>query len=348
MKSQLTQANDPRLSGIRRKPVSLSKESLVKTERLDGMPAIPVVLKPVMDDVNLAAWAADNREWIETLLSKAGAILMRGFGVKGAIEFERVVEALSGAPIQYDERTSPRSQVRGGIYTSTDHPADQSIFPHNEHSYAMTFPSKLFFFCSRPARAGGETPIADTRKVFERLQPEIKQRFLEKNWMFVRNYGEGFGLSWEVAFQTRSRFEVEEFCGNNQIEFEWKSGGRLRTRQVRPATIVHPKIGETLWFNHITFFHISTLEPAVRDSLLAEFREEDLPNNTYYGDGSTIEPWVMEELRGAYLEEQVSFSWRTGDILLIDNLMTSHGRAPFEGERETLVAMTDPITRTDC
>jgi alpha-ketoglutarate-dependent taurine dioxygenase len=72
-----------------------------------------------------------------------------------------------------------------------------------------------------------------------------------------------------------------------------------------------------------------------------------LPNNSYYGDGSPIEPEVLEHLRRAYAEESISFPWQQGDILLIDNMLTSHARAPYAGERRILVTMADPFTRTD-
>ena len=55
--------------------------------------------------------------------------------------------------------------------------------------------------------------------------------------------------------------------------------------------------------------------------LLAGLEEEDLPNNTYYGDGSPIEPSVLEEIREAYRMETVSFAWQEGDILMLDNML---------------------------
>lgn len=107
-------------------------------------------------------------------------------------------------------------------------------------------------------------------------------------------------------------------------------------------TIVrHPRSGEPVWFEHAAFFHISSVEPVLRATLLSEFKEEDLPFNTYYGDGSPIEDSVLEEIREAYRRTQCSFSWRKGDLLLIDNMMTSHGRAPFKGPRKILVAMAE-------
>ncbi|MHC5721645.1 MAG: TauD/TfdA family dioxygenase, partial [Nostoc sp.] len=94
--------------------------------------------------------------------------------------------------MEYRYRASPRTQVSGRIYTSTDYPAEQSIFPHNEHAYSPTFPLKIFFFCMSPAAQGGETPIGSCRKVFERIHPTIRDRFIEKQVMYMRNFGDGF------------------------------------------------------------------------------------------------------------------------------------------------------------
>jgi alpha-ketoglutarate-dependent taurine dioxygenase len=99
-----------------------------------------------------------------------------------------------------------------------------------------------------------------------------------------------------------------------------------------------------VWFNHATFFHVSTLQPNVRDAMTELFKEEDLPSNTYYGDGSEIEPETLEALRDAYRAETVSFPWREGDVMLLDNMMVAHGRAPYAGERKVLVGMAQPMT----
>ena len=53
--------------------------------------------------------------------------------------------------------------------------------------------------------------------------------------MYVRNYGDRLGLSWQEAFQTDDKRVVEEHCRRDSIEFEWKDENRLRTKQIRPA-----------------------------------------------------------------------------------------------------------------
>ncbi len=304
------------------------------------------VVEPAMNDVDLTTWANINKRLVESKLYQHGAVLFRGFDVNSTSQFEAFVGAVSDETMEYRERSSPRSQVGDKIYTSTDYPPDQKIFPHNEHSYSLTFPLKLFFYCALPAQEGGETPLADTRKVLNSISDDIKDRFAAKKWMYVRNFGDGFGLSWRTVYQTGDKSVVERYCIEKGIEFEWKDGDRLRTRQVRKAMVRHPHTGELTWFNHITFFHISTLEPDLREAIMADFNEEDFPNNTYYGDGSPIETEVLDELRAAYVRHLTSFTWRKGDIVLIDNMLTSHARSSYKGDRRILFAMSEPYTRT--
>lgn len=327
---------------LRRRAVSATPEGLVKTSSLPSGGSLPLVIEPAVRGVSLSAWAAASRDFIASSLAQHGGLLFRNFEVRSASAFEGFIRAVAGEPAEYRERSSPRSNVGGNIYTSTDHPADQSIFLHNENSYQNAWPLKIFFFCETPATEQGETPIADVRRVFARIDPEIRERFARRKWMYVRNFGDGLGLPWQTVFQTEDRAVVEQHCRERGIEVEWKDGGRLRTRAVREVIAKHPRTGELVWFNHATFFHVSTLGAPLRDALLQEFAAEDLPTNTFYGDGAPIEPETLDALRRAYEQETVIFPWRQGDVLLLDNMLAAHGRAPYAGARKILVGMAEP------
>ena len=79
----------------------------------------------------------------------------------------------------------------------------------------------------------------------------------------------------------------------------------------------------------------------MRQALLSEFGEQGLPYNTYYGDGTPIEPEDVEHIRQAYDHEKVIFPWEEGDILMLDNMSIAHAREPYVGERLIATAMTD-------
>jgi hypothetical protein len=210
-------------------------------------------------------------------------------------------------------------------------------------SYTTTWPLKIWFFCALPAERGGETPLADSRKVLARIDPAVRRRFEEKKVMYVRNYGEGLDLTWENVFQTADRAEVERFCQASGIELEWKGGNRLRTRQRCQAVARHPKSGESVWFNQAHLFHRTSLGAEALEALLAAVGEEDLPRDACYGDGSPIESSALDEIRGVYAEESVAFPWEEHDALLVDNMLVAHGRRPFAGPRKILVTMAEPV-----
>jgi amino acid adenylation domain-containing protein len=332
-----------RLMSVKPKTVRMSQERLVKLSYINSERMLPLIVQPDVEAVDLITWAGLNKGLIEEQLLKHGAILFRDFGGASVTGFEQFTRTISPELMQYGERSSPRHKVSDSVYTSTDHPADQPIVLHNEQSYTLSWMMKLWFCCLQPARQGGGTPIADSRRVFRRLSPKLVEKFEEKQVMYLRNYGAGLGLPWQEAFQTSEKREVEEYCGQAGIRYEWLDGERLRTRQIRPAIRRHPKTDEEVWFNHALFFHVSSLEEATRDSLLSGLKEEDLPFNTYYGDGSPFEPAALCEIREAYRQETVSFPWQAGDILMVDNMLVAHGREPYSGQRQVVVAMAEPF-----
>jgi len=170
---------------------------------------------------------------------------------------------------------------------------------------------------------------------------------MQKGIMYIRNYGEGLGLSWQKVFRTEMKEEVERYCQKESIDFEWKGEDHLRTRLIRPAVLKHPQTGEWVWWNQATHWHPSCLDKDVRTALLTLFSEEDVPRNCFYGDGSPIEDETIAAICQAYQEVEVSFPWKQGDILMLDNMLAAHARNPYEGPRKLYVSMGDMCTLND-
>ncbi|GCD42356.1 TauD/TfdA family dioxygenase [Streptomyces paromomycinus] len=308
---------------------------------------LPALVRADVPGLDLAAWITTNKSTVDELAHRAAAVLFRGFDVPGAAAFQTAMNALSPHVLDYGERSSPRSEVTAGVYTSTEHPADQHIQLHNEQSYTDNWPVRIVFCCELAATSGGRTPLADSRKVLARLRPETVARFEELGVAYVRNYLPGISLSWQEAFQTERGADVDAYCAGAGITAEWLSDTHLRTRQVRPAVRTHPVTGERTWFNHAVFFHVTSLPEEVTRGLLDSLPLADLPYHTYYGDGTPIEDRTLAEVRAALDAETRSFAWQPGDVLLVENMLSAHAREPFEGPRRILTAMADPISDFD-
>ncbi len=327
--------------GTRRKAAPVTMQDLVRVAPLTDTKAIPVLVTPTVAGVDLVAWAGTQRAYIEQLLLQHKALLFRGFYQQHSNQFAAFVHHTADEALEYRDRTTPRTQVGDRLYTSTIYPADRHINLHNEGTYWRRWPLKLYFACVTAASVGGETPIANVTNVLHRLPPALRERFTEAGFMLVRNYNRGFGLPWQEVFQTSCRAEVERFCLQHDIEFEWLDAEHLRTRQVRPAIRQHPHTGEQTWFNHAAFFHLSAYPSDIRAAMLADVGEDGLPYQTFYGDGTAIDADVITEIQRAYDAEKMIFPWENGDILMLDNMTVAHGREPYAGERQVLVSMNE-------
>jgi hypothetical protein len=182
--------------------------------------SLPLLCTPKVAGINLAEWAGQNRALIESKLDQHATILFRGFAVQDIGEFNQCVDAISGGALEYLFRASPRTQItrKHNVYSSTDYPAVEKIFPHNEHSYSPVFPLHLYF-CDLPSPTGGETPFGDTRLILPRIDAEVRDAFVRKGGvLYVRNYGDGMGLPWQTVFQTEDRAEVEAYCAKIGVE----------------------------------------------------------------------------------------------------------------------------------
>lgn len=300
---------------------------------------IPVAIDAGGSNDNGLQWIEDHHLELRSHVEKNGAVLVRNLKVSGTAYFAKMLTLIFGSElIEYIYRSTPRTKLRGNVYTATEYPSTESIPQHNENSYAKTWPRRLGFMCISPADTGGETPIGDTRLIASILPTRIWNKFEKLGILYVRNYSH-LDIPWQVVFQTEDRIAVEIFCQDNGLQFEWLDDGTLRTSQVNPAIAIHPSTGDKLWFNQAHLFHVSTLGAQMAKTLIDTLGEKRLPRNAYYGDGTPIDPGDLAVIRAAYDTNKIKFKWQKNDLLLLDNMLYHHGREPYAGPRKVLVGM---------
>ncbi|MBW8800925.1 MAG: TauD/TfdA family dioxygenase [Streptomyces sp.] len=320
---------------------------MLQWQVVEGTPAITQVAG-LTGMTQVRAWLEDVRPQLTAALRKYGAIYLRGLPMATIDDFAQIRDVLISERTPYREKTTPRSRLGDDVFSSTDLPAAQSIRMHNENSYTLTFPGRLLFGCLIAPSQGGATPVADCRKVLDALPDQVVEKIRTAGWRLSRSYSEHISTDWQTAFATDDVDEVARYCADNLIGHQWYDDGTLKTSQIRPGIITHPSSGEEVWFNHLLFWNEWALEEDLREALVDEFGRDGLPFNTEFGDGAALSNEDLQAIQAAYDAATVRETWQPGDVMLVDNILTAHGRDPFRGDRKIVVAMGDPVELSEC
>jgi hypothetical protein len=260
-------------------------------------------------------------------------------GVNDDQDFDRFIRAFDWPSFTYEESLS--NAVRRNrtelVFTANEAPPDVSIFLHHEMAQTPIYPSKLFFFCELAPQSGGSTPICRSDILLDHLKREIpnfvsacEDRGVKYSQTMPSNNDleSGQGRSWGSTLSANSLEEAETKLRNLDYEWQWRGDGSLSVITPRLPAIRILDDGRKVFFNQ----------------LIAAFRGwQDARNvgekSICYGDNSPISNEDMEVV--IRLSDLLTFDvpWQTGDIVLVDNFMTMHGRRPFEGQRRVLASL---------
>ena len=316
--------------------------------RSTGEASLPFVVVAPPGQACLASYAQERGAEIHEQLLTHGAVLFRDFAVREVGDFEAFLDHVSRDRMSYLYRSTPRTAVGKQVFTATEYPPKQEILLHNENAYQRSWPLRLAFHCVKAASSGGQTTIADMRRVTAAIGPELLDRFERLQVQYVRHYREHIDIPWQTVFQTQSKAEVAQFCARHDLEHEWLANGTLRTAQTCQGTARHPVTGERTFFNQAHLFHSSSLGAVAESAMVKQFGATRLPRNAFFGDGSAIAPADLAYIRDTFQREACDVQWRPGDVVLLDNMRVAHGRRPFAGERRVLTALLDPSSGAEC
>jgi alpha-ketoglutarate-dependent taurine dioxygenase len=347
-----------------------------------GKNETPLVITPRWENslAFLEAWLEHNRRWLDEMLLQYGALLVRGFDIKGPEDLEAAIKAYQPCLNNTYRGTSPRKKLGQTefIFSAAEVPTNYPIAQHLEMSFLPEPPKQLYFGCLQPSKSsGGETSLADFRRVLKDIPLDLKQKLLGKGIRYTRTHrkvGARFTydvsdmLGWPELFGTDDKAQVEAICKAEGINMQWHGDTFVSTTQ-SSAFQLHPVTHEHVWFNHTQVFHWTTF-PA---ELWYAFRRtheirlflhfllvgifcvikygllgHKMSLNSTFGDGEPISVKEMGQIRSAIHKNLVFSRWEKGDLLMIDNFSTSHGRQPtYDKGRKIAVAWSDPIKKMD-
>lgn len=133
------------------------------------------VIECLNNNINCCDWLENNKIFLENDILLHGGILLRNFNISSVSEFSRFAQTLCPNLTDYVYRSTPRTKLGNKIYTATEYPPHLEIPLHNENSYSQSWPQKILFFSLIVAKSGGETPIANSKTVYQKIDDSVKK-----------------------------------------------------------------------------------------------------------------------------------------------------------------------------
>jgi hypothetical protein len=333
---------------------------------------LPLVIEPE-DSAELSPlleWTAAHAALLNEKLCLHGGLLFRGFKVTCAEDFEQL--ALNIDPALRDKNPLDDGvRLHGSRYVfgATRYSPLHTLPFHNEDSYLPKNPTKIMFCCLKAPASGGETLIVDCRRVYKDLPLKVIERFREMKLPMMRRFNFDM-LSKNMG--TRDKQTIEAICkelGADHIS--WSERDDLTLRYNLPAIVYHERTGEPIWFNRLLVANpasfimqslFSTLRtrnlllkaralcmlpayllyitPPLLQQLLAGKGQAAAANARGEAMPPVISTQTTYQLARAYWKNSVVFTWKEGDVLVLDNRLVAHGRMPFRGARSILTCVT--------
>jgi alpha-ketoglutarate-dependent taurine dioxygenase len=290
-----------------------------------------------LDDA--AGWVSVHKEELCRQAERHGAVLFRGFPLDTAEDFDRFVAAFGLLNFAYEDSLSNAVRVNRTprVFTANEAPPSVAIYLHHEMAQTPIFPSKLFFFCERPAEQGGATPLCRSDVLWERLTgrcPDFARNCQQKGLRYSNvmpsenDFSSGMGRSWQSTLRTQTREGAEQRLKELGYGWEWLDDGCLR------ATT--PVLG--------AIHELSAESSSFFNQLIAAYRgwsdsRNDPSKSITFGDGTPLDRNAV----GVAIElaDELTFDipWQRGDVALVDNFVVMHGRRTYSGTRKVLASL---------
>lgn len=124
----------------------------------------------------------------ELMDAHGGAVHFKGLPIRSADDFSDFMHSLAGASRSGGEPEEARNlwhahvdkglmvirrQMAPNVATANEGPPHQSIGSHNEYGLSTHYPSVIAFCCLSAPTSGGQTPIANSLALYDRLNSSV-------------------------------------------------------------------------------------------------------------------------------------------------------------------------------
>ncbi|GAA5837873.1 hypothetical protein JCM3766R1_001502 [Sporobolomyces carnicolor] len=304
-----------------------------------------------------------DREHVENLLAKHGALLLRDLPIHTANDFSRFLHAFGWSP--HVDVGNPVNRVvhAPNVANANEGPPSLYIAAHTEFGISTIFPSRIAFWAKTPPEEGGETPLNSGAWVAQRLKeeaPEFVDQLLKKGVRYTIYHppsklsgdanGNGVLAAWgrlvlrdDDDATVKSKVEAEIQRISPTTTWEWQPDGGLFTFQRTPAFRYHPVLRKPVLFGNISSYYLGSVGRGVK-CLDPPYLDDNglFKPPPLYGDDSRIPREYLDLVIRLVEEHRTMIKWQANDVVIIDNIGTQHSRLPWtKGERKILASLWD-------
>ena len=304
---------------------------------------------------------ADMKSEVIDAAEHQGALLFRNCNIKTVDDAEKLILDLGiKMDDQYLGGASPRSSLTKYMFCSTEAPSPYIISQHTEMCYLRSRPNRIVFYCMTEPEKFGETPVFDTARMYETIDPSMRDRLESQGLIYERQLPKDKKLlnvykTWSETFRSDDKEIVEQNCRKQGLNIQWKDNDWLVTQAHMPAVMVHPQTGRkclslTLYNEFASscdmrkFSH--RYNPILRLALGSfsnfMFGKKNTFFRTLWGDGQRMTREETQHIIDTVWRCSTLFRWQKGDLLILDNILSGHGRLNVVPPRKIAAALCDP------
>jgi len=329
-------------------------------------PNFPKVFHLEQSQYDSAALIKTTRALIDTHLPSYGCLVIRGLPLQGqlagnrepekAFAFSSLLQQLGYQLTRYIGGITARKQSGVMVYPASEEDSRVCMDLHQDNTYWLQPPKQLFFYYEQPAKVGGLNPLLDMREYLSKIPTDIVSKFENLGIRYESYYPDKSRDSrfvpWQKSFETEDRSVVEAYLKEGKFEFSWEPDATGETFSLRKWNVLspfkpHPVTAEKLWVNmivanHASYFHDHPSYPELSDTPYTVEGEQniDYPFNIKYGNGDSIPYDVIQTLRKLAWKTARCFRAKAGDLLVVDNYRTQHGRLGYEPPRKFWIGIS--------
>jgi hypothetical protein len=289
-------------------------------------------------------WVAGHREELLELATRHGAVLLRGFPVRSAEDFDAMIQGLSLTNFPYEKSLSNAVRINRTprVFSANEAPANVRIFFHHEMAQTPLYPRWIMFSCEVAAEQGGETPLCRSDVLLQRLAErcpafveDCRNRGLQyTNVMPASDDAQsGMGRSWRSTLGVDTAAAAEARLAELGYAWQWLDDGSLKATTPPLPAVLETEDGRSVFFNQLIAAYCGWKDD-----------RNDPSKAIRHGDGTPLDADAVRVATEIAEELAFDLKWQVGDVVLVDNTIAMHARRPFVGARKVVASLAEMQT----